>query len=84
MATARFDAHRAMVKKRRKSTDKQKKGPAKKLKASCSRQGKQRQDRRNGWETKRRQVIKVSGVAVLRGCNETKHKLLAHLQLRAE
>ncbi|KAJ9517069.1 hypothetical protein QJQ45_002588 [Haematococcus lacustris] len=30
------------------------------------------------------QVIKVPGGAVLRGCKETKRKLLAHLQLRAE
>ncbi|GFH17071.1 hypothetical protein HaLaN_13615, partial [Haematococcus lacustris] len=44
-----------MDKKERKGTDKQKKGPAKELKASRSPQGKQRQERRNGWETKRRQ-----------------------------
>ncbi|KAJ9517245.1 hypothetical protein QJQ45_009149 [Haematococcus lacustris] len=38
----------------------------------------------NGWETKRRQVIKVLYGAVLHGCKKTKRKLLAHLQLRAE
>ncbi|KAJ9520805.1 hypothetical protein QJQ45_013984 [Haematococcus lacustris] len=64
-----------MAKKKRKGTNKQKKGPAKRLKASRSPQGKQRQERRNGWETKRRQVIKVLGGAVLRGCKKTKHLL---------
>ncbi|GFH11367.1 hypothetical protein HaLaN_06852, partial [Haematococcus lacustris] len=44
-----------MAKKKRKGTAKQKKGPAKKPKASRSPQGRQRQERRNGWETKRRQ-----------------------------
>ncbi|KAJ9520980.1 hypothetical protein QJQ45_022701, partial [Haematococcus lacustris] len=51
---------------------------------SRSLKGKQRQERRNGWETKRRQVIKVPGGAVLRGCKKTKRKLLAHLQSQAE
>ncbi|GFH19339.1 hypothetical protein HaLaN_16274, partial [Haematococcus lacustris] len=44
-----------MAKKQRNGTDKQKKDPAK-LKASHSPQGKQRQERRNDWGTKRRQV----------------------------
>ncbi|KAJ9523492.1 hypothetical protein QJQ45_007236 [Haematococcus lacustris] len=52
--------------------------------ASRSAQGKQRQERRDGWNTSRRQVIKVSEGAVLRGCKKTKRKLRAHLQLRAE
>ncbi|GFH08652.1 hypothetical protein HaLaN_03644, partial [Haematococcus lacustris] len=80
-----------MAKKKGKGTNKQKKGPAKRLKASRSPQGKQRQERRNGWETKRRQVrgrprivIKVPGGAVLRGWKKTKRKRLAHLQLQAE
>ncbi|GFH23326.1 hypothetical protein HaLaN_20925 [Haematococcus lacustris] len=73
-----------MVKKKRKGTDEQKKGPVKKLKASRPPQGKQGQERRDGWGTKRRQVIKVPGGAVLRGCNKTKRKLQAHIQLRAE
>ncbi|GFH32296.1 hypothetical protein HaLaN_31493, partial [Haematococcus lacustris] len=45
-----------MAKKKRKSTAKQKQGLAKKLKASRSPQGKRRQERRDGWGTKRRQV----------------------------
>ncbi|KAJ9513332.1 hypothetical protein QJQ45_001361 [Haematococcus lacustris] len=44
---------------------------------------KQREERRAEWETQRRQVIKVPGGAVLRGCKKTKRKLLAHFQLRA-
>ncbi|KAJ9525683.1 hypothetical protein QJQ45_003488 [Haematococcus lacustris] len=52
--------------------------------ASSSPQGKQRQERRDGWGTKRRQVIKVPEGAVLRGRKKTKRKLRAHLQLRAE
>ncbi|GFH09173.1 hypothetical protein HaLaN_04270 [Haematococcus lacustris] len=63
-----------MAKKKRKGTDKQKKGLAKKLKASRSPRAKQRQERRNGWVTNRRQVIKIPGGAVLRGCNKTKRK----------
>ncbi|KAJ9513414.1 hypothetical protein QJQ45_005965 [Haematococcus lacustris] len=45
--------------------------------------GKQREERRAEWKTQRRQVIKVMGGAVLRGCKKTKRKLLAHFQLRA-
>ncbi|KAJ9509530.1 hypothetical protein QJQ45_001987 [Haematococcus lacustris] len=44
---------------------------------------KQREERRAEWNTLRRQVIKVPGGAVLRGCKRTKRKLLAHFQLRA-
>ncbi|KAJ9523375.1 hypothetical protein QJQ45_005279 [Haematococcus lacustris] len=73
-----------MVKKKWKGTDKHKKGPLKKPNASRSAQGKQRQVRRGGWNTTRRQVIKVPEGAVLRGCKKTKRKLLEHLQLRAE
>ncbi|KAJ9523479.1 hypothetical protein QJQ45_007234 [Haematococcus lacustris] len=83
-ATARLNAHRVMVKKKRKGTDKHKNGPPKKPKASRSAQGKQRQERRDGWNTCRRQVIKVSESAVLRGCKKTKRKIREHLQLRAE
>ncbi|KAJ9505366.1 hypothetical protein QJQ45_009495 [Haematococcus lacustris] len=54
------------------------------MSASRSPKGKQQQERRNGWDTKRRHVIKVPGGAVLRGCKKTKRKLMAHLQLRAE
>ncbi|GFH13010.1 hypothetical protein HaLaN_08808 [Haematococcus lacustris] len=80
-ATARLTVYRVMAKKKRKSTAKQKQGPAKKLKTSRSPQGKQRQER---WATSRRQVIKVPGGAVLRGCKKTKRELTAHFQLRAE
>ncbi|KAJ9507029.1 hypothetical protein QJQ45_004684 [Haematococcus lacustris] len=52
--------------------------------ASRSPQGKQRQERRDGWTTRRRQVIKVLEGAVLRGCKKTRRKLRAHLQLLAE
>ncbi|KAJ9530319.1 hypothetical protein QJQ45_000712 [Haematococcus lacustris] len=45
--------------------------------------GKQREERRAEWKTQRRQIIKVPGGAVLRGCKKTKRKLLAHFQLRA-
>ncbi|GFH18777.1 hypothetical protein HaLaN_15634 [Haematococcus lacustris] len=45
--------------------------------------GKQREERRAEWKTQRRQVIKVPGGAMLRGCKKTKHKLMAHFQLRA-
>ncbi|KAJ9531122.1 hypothetical protein QJQ45_000851 [Haematococcus lacustris] len=45
--------------------------------------GKQREERRAEWKTQRRQVIKVPGGAVLRGCKKTKRKLMAHFQLRA-
>ncbi|GFH18999.1 hypothetical protein HaLaN_15884 [Haematococcus lacustris] len=48
-------SHRAMARKKRKGTAKQKQDPKKKSKASRSPQGKQREDRREGWETKRRQ-----------------------------
>ncbi|KAJ9505426.1 hypothetical protein QJQ45_009479 [Haematococcus lacustris] len=44
---------------------------------------KQREERRAEWKTQRRQVIKVPGNAVLRGCKKTKRKLKAHLQLMA-
>ncbi|KAJ9532151.1 hypothetical protein QJQ45_003947 [Haematococcus lacustris] len=44
---------------------------------------KQREERRAEWKTQRRQVIKVPGGAVLRGCKKTRRKLLAHFQLRA-
>ncbi|KAJ9510006.1 hypothetical protein QJQ45_011668 [Haematococcus lacustris] len=63
---------------------KHKKDPGKKQKASRSAQGKQRQERRDGWTTRRRQVIKVPEGAVLRGCNKTRRKLREHLRLRAE
>ncbi|KAJ9513661.1 hypothetical protein QJQ45_015417 [Haematococcus lacustris] len=45
--------------------------------------GKQREERRAEWKTQRRQVIKVPGGAVLRGCKKTRRKLMAHFQLRA-
>ncbi|KAJ9508515.1 hypothetical protein QJQ45_012045 [Haematococcus lacustris] len=63
---------------------KHKKDPGKKQKASRSSQGKQRQERRDGWTTRRRQVIKVPEGAVLRGCKKTRRKLREHLRLRAE
>ncbi|KAJ9509505.1 hypothetical protein QJQ45_001944 [Haematococcus lacustris] len=63
---------------------KHKKDPGKKQKASRSAQGKQRHDRRDGWTTRRRQVIKVPEGAVLRGCKKTRRKLREHLRLRAE
>ncbi|KAJ9518215.1 hypothetical protein QJQ45_010124 [Haematococcus lacustris] len=66
-----------MAKKKRKGSDK-------KHKVSRSAQGKQRQDRRDGWTTRRRQVIKVPEGAVLRGCKKTRRKLREHLRLRAE
>ncbi|KAJ9505112.1 hypothetical protein QJQ45_006551 [Haematococcus lacustris] len=66
-----------MAKKKRKGSDK-------KRKVSRSAQGKQRQDRRDGWTTRRRQVIKVPEGAVLRGCKKTRRKLKEHLRLRAE
>ncbi|KAJ9506642.1 hypothetical protein QJQ45_018153 [Haematococcus lacustris] len=69
--TARRTAHRVMAKKKRKGSDK-------KQKASRSAQGKQRQDRRDGWTTRRRQVIKVPEGAVLRGCKKTRRKLREH------
>ncbi|KAJ9518190.1 hypothetical protein QJQ45_010057 [Haematococcus lacustris] len=64
--------------------EKKRKGSDKKQKASRSRQGKQRQERRDGWTTRRRQVIKVPEGAVLRGCKKTRRKLREHLRLRAE
>ncbi|GFH12439.1 hypothetical protein HaLaN_08132 [Haematococcus lacustris] len=73
-----------MDKKKRKGSDKHKKDPGKKQKASRSSQGKQRQERRDGWTTRRRQVIKVPKGAVLRGCKKTRRKLREHLRLRAE
>ncbi|KAJ9510019.1 hypothetical protein QJQ45_011649 [Haematococcus lacustris] len=63
---------------------KHKKDPGKKHKASRSAQGKQRQERRDGWTTRRRQVIKVPEGAVLRGCKKTRRKLREHLRPRAE
>ncbi|KAJ9505122.1 hypothetical protein QJQ45_025421 [Haematococcus lacustris] len=66
-----------MAKKKREGSDK-------KQKASRSAQGKQRQERRDGWTTRRRQVIKVPEGAVLRGCKKTRRKLREHLRLRAE
>ncbi|KAJ9528883.1 hypothetical protein QJQ45_000449 [Haematococcus lacustris] len=63
---------------------KHKKDPGKKRKVSRSAQGKQRQERRDGWTTRRRQVIKVPEGAVLRGCKKTRRKLREHLRLRAE
>ncbi|KAJ9506799.1 hypothetical protein QJQ45_005481 [Haematococcus lacustris] len=63
---------------------KHKKDPGKKQKASRSPQGKQRQERRDCWTTRRRQVIKVPEGAVLRGCKKTRRKLREHLRLRAE
>ncbi|KAJ9529143.1 hypothetical protein QJQ45_007823 [Haematococcus lacustris] len=63
---------------------KHKKDPGKKQEASRSAQGKQRQDRRDGWATRQRQVIKVPEGAVLRGCKKTRRKLREHLRLRAE
>ncbi|KAJ9507234.1 hypothetical protein QJQ45_004773 [Haematococcus lacustris] len=60
------------------------KDPGKKQKVSRSLQGKQRQERRDGWTTRRRQVIKVPEGAVLRGCKKTRRKLREHLWLRAE
>ncbi|GFH23398.1 hypothetical protein HaLaN_21004 [Haematococcus lacustris] len=50
-ATARLNAHRVMAKK---GSGKHKKDPGKKQKASRSPQGKQRQERRDGWTTRRR------------------------------
>ncbi|KAJ9527590.1 hypothetical protein QJQ45_025876 [Haematococcus lacustris] len=66
-----------MAKKKRKGSDK-------KRKVSRSAQGKQRQDRRDGWATRQRQVIKVPEGALLRGCKKTRRKLREHLRLRAE
>ncbi|KAJ9508452.1 hypothetical protein QJQ45_011982 [Haematococcus lacustris] len=66
-----------MAKKKRKGSDK-------KQKVSRSAQGKHRQERRDGWTTRRRQVIKVPKGAVLRGCKKTRRKLREHLRLRAE
>ncbi|GFH07009.1 hypothetical protein HaLaN_01745 [Haematococcus lacustris] len=43
-----------MAKKKRKGSDKHKKGPRKTQNASRSPQGKQRQERRDGWTTRRR------------------------------
>ncbi|KAJ9509856.1 hypothetical protein QJQ45_011547 [Haematococcus lacustris] len=63
---------------------KKRKGSDKKHKVSRSAQGKQRQDRRDGWTTRRRQVIKAPEGAVLRGCKKTRRKLREHLRLRAE
>ncbi|KAJ9509288.1 hypothetical protein QJQ45_001736 [Haematococcus lacustris] len=80
-ATARLNAHRVMAKK---GSGKHKKDPGKKQKASRSPQGKQRQERRDGWTTRRRQVMKVPEGAVLRGCKKTRRKLREHLRLRAE
>ncbi|GFH25658.1 hypothetical protein HaLaN_23657, partial [Haematococcus lacustris] len=48
-ATARHTAHSVMAKKMRKGSDK-------KHKVSRSAQGKQRQERRDGWTTRRRQL----------------------------
>ncbi|KAJ9530476.1 hypothetical protein QJQ45_012451 [Haematococcus lacustris] len=76
-ATARRTAHRVMARKKPKGSDK-------KQKASRSPQGKQRQERRDGWTTCRRQVIKVPEGAVLRGRKKTRRKLREHLRLRAE
>ncbi|KAJ9511043.1 hypothetical protein QJQ45_002865 [Haematococcus lacustris] len=76
-ATARRTAHRVMAKKKRKGSDKKKK-------VSRSPQGKQRQERRDGWTTRKRQVIKVPEGAVLRGCKKMRRKLREHLRLRAE
>ncbi|GFH11692.1 hypothetical protein HaLaN_07235, partial [Haematococcus lacustris] len=70
-----------MAKKKRKGSDKHKKGSSKKLEASRSPQGKQGQERRDGWNTRRRQVIKVPEGAVLRGCKKTRRKLREHLRL---
>ncbi|KAJ9510310.1 hypothetical protein QJQ45_015791 [Haematococcus lacustris] len=50
--------HRAMARKKRKIPAKQKQGPTKKSKATRSAQGNQRQDRRDGWKTQRRQLQK--------------------------
>ncbi|KAJ9512267.1 hypothetical protein QJQ45_012834 [Haematococcus lacustris] len=61
-----------------------KRASAARLASSRSAQGKQRQDRRDGWTTRRRQVIKVPEGAVLRGCKKTRRKLREHLRLRAE
>ncbi|KAJ9510275.1 hypothetical protein QJQ45_015736 [Haematococcus lacustris] len=59
---------------------------------SRSSQGKQRQERRDGWTTRKRQVapppylqiIKVPEGTVLRVCKKTRRKLREHLRLRAE
>ncbi|GFH09958.1 hypothetical protein HaLaN_05191, partial [Haematococcus lacustris] len=56
-ATARLKAHRVTAKMKWRGSDKQKKDPGMKLKASRSPQGKQRQERRDGWDTKRRQCV---------------------------
>ncbi|KAJ9509862.1 hypothetical protein QJQ45_011541 [Haematococcus lacustris] len=61
-----------MAKKKRKGSDK-------KHKASRSAQGKQRQERRDGWTTRRRQVIKVPEGAVLRGCKTVCHHVSLHV-----
>ncbi|KAJ9530541.1 hypothetical protein QJQ45_012516 [Haematococcus lacustris] len=68
----------------KKGSGKHKKDPGKKQKASRSPQGKQRQERRDGWTTRRRQVIKDPEGAVLRGCKKTRRKLQEHLRLQAE
>ncbi|KAJ9532095.1 hypothetical protein QJQ45_003811 [Haematococcus lacustris] len=67
-----------MAKKKRKGSDKHKKGPPKKPKASRSPQGKQRQERRDGWNTRRRQVIKVPEGAVLHGCRHIREDIPLH------
>ncbi|GFH26959.1 hypothetical protein HaLaN_25199, partial [Haematococcus lacustris] len=43
-----------------------KKDPGKKQKASRSSQGKQRQERRDGWTTRRRQLRVIASLLVLR------------------
>ncbi|KAJ9516204.1 hypothetical protein QJQ45_024647 [Haematococcus lacustris] len=82
-----------MAKKKRKGSDKKQKGADCELREitrrSCSQrlkapQDKQRQERRDGSTTRRRQVIKVPEGAVLRGCKKTRRKLREHLRLRAE
>ncbi|KAJ9526082.1 hypothetical protein QJQ45_009558 [Haematococcus lacustris] len=72
-ATARLSADRLTVKEKREGSGKEKKGPREKPEAFRSPQCKQRQARRDGWNTSRRQA-----------CKKTKRKLRAHLQLRAE
>ncbi|KAJ9522519.1 hypothetical protein QJQ45_008367 [Haematococcus lacustris] len=54
-ATSRLNAYCVMAKKKRKGSDKHKKGSSKKLKASRSPQGKQGQECRDGWNTRTRQ-----------------------------
>ncbi|GFH17542.1 hypothetical protein HaLaN_14202 [Haematococcus lacustris] len=70
-ATARRTAHRVMAKKKRKGSDK-------KLRASRSAQGKQRQDRRDGWATRQRQSCQLYCIALGSGNHVGGRRLMCH------